>query len=733
MYQGVVNSNSVTFFGVPVLPPGAKAWRAFRVTNVRVNAHLLAAVFASPVQAAIVITGNTSMAISNSTPTVGYVMNALSASADRSNFSQYSSQTKTSASALTFSENFGTAFKTRVSAPSNNLYAGQINNPVQNVPGAIYNSESNFVFPIGGTQVAGLADFGPRLKATFNNIPAGVRVFVSTANVNNNGSPIVVPSPVGGSQANAIPTGYAVLVNGESTNDGDDGGGAFPAVTATDTGPGSVPIAEVNVSSGTGNAVWEVVNTNPNTIESFKFAVYVTYSANFAQNSPPLATSTVNLSFAATSTTGDAADAGSPLPRFDTSSRSALPAFTVCNAQSCLSILQTHIGNFTQGQSNAIYAVTVSNQVGANPTSGTVTVTETVPLGLTLVSMSGNGWACTPNTCTRNDTIAGGAAYPAIAVAVNVAAEAPSQLTNQVTVSGGGSLAAISNDPTAVINPSLPVLGIAKTHSSFFMQGQPGAAYTVTVSNQAGAGPTSGTVTVTETLPSGLTLVLMYGPGWACAGNTCTRSDTLAGGASYPAVSVLVNVAANAASPQVNAVSVSGGGAADANTTDPAIIGGGSQLTCTTNVTLTPSLRGEGFTEQVGDIAISCTSGTVLSPGSAIPSVNLTISYNTAVTSRLLPTAGNPATNYVSEALLLIDEPGSGLPGYGPSLPQILCTTPLTGCPAYVGAVAGLTLGTAVSSGATPAPNVYQGISVQNRPVARFAPLISKDIAVLSR
>jgi uncharacterized repeat protein (TIGR01451 family) len=707
VYQGVVNGNSMTFFGVPVLPPGANAWRIFRMTNVRVNAHLLADVFASPVQASILISGNTTLPISNPDLTVGYVMNALSASVDSAaNFSQYSSQTKTSASTLTFSENFSTAFKTRVFAQSSNLYAGQINNPVQNVPGAIYNSESNFVFPIGGTQVAGLADFGTRLKATFNNIPAGVRVFVSTANVNNNGSPIAAPSPVGGSQANSSSTGYAVLVNGESTNDGNAAGGAFPAVVATDTGPGSVPIAEVNVSNGTGSAVWEVVNTNPNTIESFKFAVYVTYSANFAQNSPPLPTSTVNLSFAATSTMGNVADAGSPLPRFDASSSSALPAFTVCNAQSCLSIAQTHTGNFTQGQSNANYAVTVSNLAGANPTSGTVTVTETLPSGLSLVSMSGNGWACTSNTCTRTDALAGGAAYPALAVVVNVAADAPSQLTSQVTVSGGGSLAAISNDPTVVINPVSAVLSIAKTHSSFFLQGQTGA-YTVTVSNQAGAGPTSGTVTVTETLPPGLTLVLMYGSGWACAGNTCTRSDALAGGTSYPAVSVLVNVGANAASPQVNAVSVTGGGAADANATDSAVIAGGNQFTCTSNAAVTPALRGEGFTEQVGDIAIMCTSGTVMAPGVAIPTVNLTVSYNTAVTSRLLPTVGNPATNHVSEALLLIDEPGSVLPG---SPPQILCTTPLTGCQAYVGAIAGPTLGTAVSSGAIPAPNMYQGV-----------------------
>src|SRR5580658_4959829 len=46
---------------------------------------------------------------------------------------------------------------------------------------------------------------------------------------------------------------------------------------------------------------------------------------------------------------------------------------------------KTHTGNFFQGQTNAIYTVTVSNSVSADPTSGVVTITEAPPPGLTLV------------------------------------------------------------------------------------------------------------------------------------------------------------------------------------------------------------------------------------------------------------------------------------------------------------------------------------------------------------
>jgi pimeloyl-ACP methyl ester carboxylesterase len=115
-----------------------------------------------------------------------------------------------------------------------------------------------------------------------------------------------------------------------------------------------------------------------------------------------------------------------------------------------LQIALGHFGNIWQGQIAAAYTVTVSDQAAGGPVSGMVTVTETVPSGLTLVSMSGTGWNCSSNVCTRSDTINSGAGYPAIAVNVNVAANAPSAVTNQVSVSGGGSVTASASDLTAI-------------------------------------------------------------------------------------------------------------------------------------------------------------------------------------------------------------------------------------------------------------------------------------------
>ena len=543
--------------------------------------------------------------------------------------------------------------------------------------------------------------------------------------------------------------------------------------------------------------------------------------------------------------------------------------FTAVPTGAALSVSKTHIGNFVQGQQSAAYTLTVLNATAASATSGTITVTDTIPVGLTLVSMSGTGWSCSSNACARADSLAGGSSYPPITVTVNVGPNAASQVTNQVTVSGGGSSGASANDSTLINPPGVgsiweypltsgsvpegivtgpdgalwftesggnkigrittsgsisefpvptassylygiaagpdgalwfteyggnkigrittagsiseysiptagsqpleitpgsdgalwftelagnkigrittvgsiseysiptpgsqplgitsgpdgalwftefggnkigrittvgsifeysiptagsqpvgiisgpdsalwftedggdkigrittvgsiseysiptagsqpagivsgvdsavwfteygsdkigritttesmseypiptansqpfgitsgpdgglwftefggnrigrvftgitltPALTITKGHSGNFAQGQQNAAYTITVSNTASAGATIGTVTVTDTTPDGLTLVSMSGTGWACSATTCTRGDALNGGSSYPAITVAVNVAANATSPQVNAANVNGGGSAAASTTDPTVI-----------------------------------------------------------------------------------------------------------------------------------------------------------------
>jgi hypothetical protein len=386
VFQGVVSGNSITFFGVPVLAPVTTgATRTIRITNARVNATSLgggSAAGATPVIASISISGATSLQISNATPTVGFVQSGLSTSAtSASNRQQCASDTKVNVATLTYSENFPTAFKTRIFAQSTNSYAGQSvpgnGVPTQNIPGAIYNSESNFVLPINGSQTAGLADFGSRFRAVFNNIPTGVRIFVSTVNVNNGNSPILTP-PGGGapgaSTGNAATLGFAQLVNGETTPDG-SGGGFFPVVPSTDFGPnnGNVPIAELQVTNGSASAVWEVVNTNPQTNESFKFAVYETFTSNVAQNSPPPGTATVNMSYAPAPPTfsasaGAAASSTLAIPRFIADPNAAKSIFIINICRTIL--LYPYVTNIQGFDTGLAIANTTTDPFGTGAQAG---------------------------------------------------------------------------------------------------------------------------------------------------------------------------------------------------------------------------------------------------------------------------------------------------------------------------------------------------------------------------
>ena len=162
-----------------------------------------------------------------------------------------------------------------------------------------------------------------------------------------------------------------------------------------------------------------------------------------------------------------------------------------------------------------------------------VTLTETPPAGGAF-----GGWSGTPTACTVGATTC----------TFNMPAGAETVTATFTTAA-----------------PTGPVLAISKSHDGTFTVGESGATYTVTVSN-IGTGPTSGTVTMTETVPAGLILDVMGGTDWDCSSaiNVCTNSDVIPPGSSYPPITVVVDVAGNATTPQVNSVSVSGGGAAAA-------------------------------------------------------------------------------------------------------------------------------------------------------------------------
>jgi hypothetical protein len=100
-----------------------------------------------------------------------------------------------------------------------------------------------------------------------------------------------------------------------------------------------------------------------------------------------------------------------------------------------------------------------------------------------------------------------------------------------------------------------------------------------------------------------------------------------------------------------------------------------SELSCVATGGNPAIVRGEGITEQVGDLVLNCTGGTPTPPGEPIPEYWITLTLNTDITSRSLPEALG-----LSSPLLVIDEafPANPVPSYAQPVsnapPQILCT-----------------------------------------------------------
>ena len=125
--------------------------------------------------------------------------------------------------------------------------------------------------------------------------------------------------------------------------------------------------------------------------------------------------------------------------------------------------------------------------LGTIATSGPVTVTDNLPVGLVATALSGNGWTCSLTTlsCTRSDALLPSHSYPAITVMVNVAANAPASLSNSATVSGGGSISATATATDVTITQSLSNLALAPIAINFGNQavGVSSATQTVILTN----------------------------------------------------------------------------------------------------------------------------------------------------------------------------------------------------------------------------------------------------------
>jgi len=215
------------------------------------------------------------------------------------------------------------------------------------------------------------------------------------------------------------------------------------------------------------------------------------------------------------------------------------------------------------------YALTVSN-VGASPTFGVVTVTDTLPVGVLVGAVTpAASFACNVAaqtvTCSSNVPIGVGANDVPVAT-IQATPMQVGVITNTATVSTGGDTWT-GNDTSPPISPP-----VSATPQPDLVMGKTGPAsatvgvsfdYRLALAN-AGAAATTGPFTVTDTVPWGLTIhSVAAGPHFSCTvleqSVTCVSDTAIAAGMSNVDVAT-VSVTPTQAAAVTNVAMVSGGG-----------------------------------------------------------------------------------------------------------------------------------------------------------------------------
>jgi uncharacterized repeat protein (TIGR01451 family) len=225
---------------------------------------------------------------------------------------------------------------------------------------------------------------------------------------------------------------------------------------------------------------------------------------------------------------------------------------------------------------------TITNPAANAVAETGVAFSDTLPAGIVVATPNNLSSTCggTPTAVAGSGTASlSGASIAAglsCTLSVDVTGSAAGVYNNTsgaVSSTNGGT----GNTASASLTIAVADLTIGKTHVGTFKRGQIGAIYTITVKN-VGVGPTIGTVSVTDTLPILMTATAISGTGWTCnlGTLTCTRSDALAPGASYPVITLTANLSLAISNSFTNKATVSGGGetnTANDTASDPIIIG----------------------------------------------------------------------------------------------------------------------------------------------------------------
>jgi hypothetical protein len=156
----------------------------------------------------------------------------------------------------------------------------------------------------------------------------------------------------------------------------------------------------------------------------------------------------------ATFTVSPSASIGAREIRLTTPSGTSAPAtFMVADPFPDVAISSSHAGNFGVGF-DEVYTVQITNR-GTLPTTGTITVTDVLPVGFTFVSGVGPGWTCSSTgatlTCSNGDVLQP-SSFSSYVLKVRVGSDAASVVNHRVSVVATGDLNAANDSANEVTN-----------------------------------------------------------------------------------------------------------------------------------------------------------------------------------------------------------------------------------------------------------------------------------------
>jgi uncharacterized repeat protein (TIGR01451 family) len=215
----------------------------------------------------------------------------------------------------------------------------------------------------------------------------------------------------------------------------------------------------------------------------------------------------------------------------NTSNNSVGPASTTVLPAADLSLSNVASSNPVNAGSPLSFSLTVSN-AGPDTTSGTASISNTFPAGVTSFTFSGTGWSCgalsgSVATCTTSTPIASSGSAPSLVLSMTAPASGPA--TDSATVSAGTgdpNNANNSASQSVAVTPRADLL-VTKSGAASVNAGQ-SIVYTVVVTNN---GPSSATgVSVADPTPAGLTFVSNSGGCttiYPCALGTMTNGQSV--------------------------------------------------------------------------------------------------------------------------------------------------------------------------------------------------------------